>query len=83
MIRLTSINRKKVNPVAIRKDAVDLAGEAGSLPPKPFASMTDEQWEEHVKGLREAMANWNPGSFLTLEEAMEKLGIETEDATIQ
>ena len=45
--------------------------------------MTDEQWAEHVKGLREIIENWDPATFITLEEAMRKLGIELEDVTLE
>lgn len=62
-----------------RKDAVDLAGETEELPPKPFPAMTDEQWAEHVKGLREAIANWDPETFVTLKEYMEGRGIVSEN----
>ena len=69
--------------MAAHKETVESAAQSDVLPPKPFDSMADEQWAEHVKGLREIIENWDPATLMTLEEAMGKLGIQLEDVTLE
>lgn len=69
--------------MATQKGTEESPAEADSLPLKPFSSMTDEQWADHVRGLQEIIENWDSATFMTLEEAMEKLGIELVDVTLE
>ena len=66
-----------------REDSIKLAPEAETIPPKPFPSMSDEQWARTVKGLRQTLENWDPSKMITLEEASEKLGIKPEDVAVK